>query len=90
MVQAQYESSRWQMLFKLGVMPAALLKRHSNAGGFLLNLRNFKEHLFLQNTSTLVAASGSKPCKLIKAYTEILCCWEGNDLGYCFYIRDRD
>ena len=31
--------------------PATYLKRDSNAGAFLRNLRNFLEHLFLQNTS---------------------------------------
>ena len=31
--------------------PATLLKRDSNTGVFLWNLRNSKEHLFLQNTS---------------------------------------
>ena len=29
---------------------------------------------FLQNTSTLMAASGSKQCKAMKTYTESLCC----------------
>ena len=32
-------------------MPATLLKRDSNIDVFLWNLRNFSEHLFLQNTS---------------------------------------
>ena len=37
----------------------------------------FKKSLrtpFLQNTSTLVAASGSKQCKPMKTYTESLSC----------------
>ena len=32
-------------------MPATLLKRDFNTGVFAQNLRNFLEHLFLQNTS---------------------------------------
>ena len=35
---------------------------------------------FLQNTSTLMAASGNKQCKPMKTYTEILCCRERNDI----------
>ena len=35
---------------------------------------------FLQNTSTLMAASGSKQCKPMKTYTESLCCRERNDI----------
>ena len=31
---------------------------------------------FLQNTSTLMAASGSKQCKPMKTYTESLSCWK--------------
>ena len=31
---------------------------------------------FLQNTSTLMAATGSKQCKPMKTHTESLCCWE--------------
>ena len=34
--------------------------------------------LFLQNTSTLMAASDSKQCKPMKTYTESLCCQERN------------
>ena len=34
---------------------------------------------FLQNTSALVAASGSKQCKPMKTYTESLC-WERSDI----------
>ena len=33
---------------------------------------------FLSNTSTLMAASGSKQCKPMKTYTESLCCQERN------------
>ena len=35
---------------------------------------------FLQNTFTLMAASGSKQCKLMKTYAENLCCRERNDI----------
>ena len=35
---------------------------------------------FLSNTSTLMAASGSKQCKPMKTYTESLCCRERNDI----------
>ena len=35
---------------------------------------------FLQNTSTLMAASGSKQCKPMKTYTESLCCRERNNI----------
>ena len=47
-VRVQYKSSRWQMFFKIGVRPANLLRRDSNTGSFLLNLRNFLKHLFLR------------------------------------------
>ena len=40
----------------------------------------FKNTFFLQNTSTLMAASGSKQCKPMKTYTESLCCRERNDI----------
>ena len=42
------------------VKPATLLKKDIVV--LLRNLRNLYEHLFLQNTSTLMAASGSKQC----------------------------
>ena len=35
---------------------------------------------FLWNTSSLVAASGSKQCKPMKTYTESLCCRERNNI----------
>ena len=54
------------MFFKIGVRPETLLKRDSSTGVFLPNLRNLLEHLFLQNTSTLMAASCSKQCKPMK------------------------
>ena len=57
------------MFFKIGVRPETLLKKDSNTGFFLRNLRNLKEHLFLQNTSTLMAASRTKQCKPMKTYT---------------------
>ena len=34
----------------------------------------FKNTFFLQNTSTLMIASGSKQCKPMKTYTESLYC----------------
>ena len=34
----------------------------------------------LQNTSTLMATSGSKQCKTMKTYTESSCCRERNDI----------
>ena len=34
----------------------------------------FKNTFFYKNTSTLVAAFGSKQCKPMKIYTENLCC----------------
>ena len=40
---------------------------------------------FLQNTSTLVAASGSKQCKPMKIYTESLCCRERNDISERYF-----
>ena len=40
-VRLQYKSSRWQIFFRIGVRPANLIKRDSNTGGFLSNLRNF-------------------------------------------------
>ena len=43
--------------------------------------------LFLQNTSTLVAASGSKQCKPMKTYTERLCCRERNDIPGYFKVK---
>ena len=59
------------MFFNIAVRLATLFKRNSNTGVFLRNLQNFLKHLFLQNTSTLVAASGSKLCKPMKIYTEV-------------------
>ena len=41
-----------------------------------MKLTKFLRTPFLQNISTLVAASGSKQCKPMKAYTENLCCRE--------------
>ena len=54
----------------LGVRPAALLKRDSNTIVFLWNLRNFQEHLFLQD----ISAGCSCSCLqfLICAYLLIL------------------
>ena len=67
--KVQCKSSRWQMFFKIGVKPATLLKRDSNTGVFL------RKPLFLQNTSTLIAASGSKQCcKPMNTYTKSLSC----------------
>ena len=36
--------------------------------------KSLRAHLFLQNTSTLMAASGSKHCKTMKTYTESFSC----------------
>ena len=47
---------------------------------FPMKFTKFLRKLFLQNTSTLVAASGSKQCKPMKTYTERLCCRERNDI----------
>ena len=74
MAQVQCKSSRWQMFFKIAVRPETLLKKESNKGVFLQNLLNIYERLFLQNTSTLIAASRSKQCKPMKTYTESLSC----------------
>ena len=41
---------------------------------------------FLQNTSTLMAASGSKQCKPMKTYTESLCCQERNDIPEQYFL----
>ena len=40
---------------------------------------------FLQNTSIMMAASGSKQCKPMKTYTESLCCQERNDIPERFF-----
>ena len=40
---------------------------------------------FLQTTSTLMAASGSKQCKPMKTYTESSCCRERNDIPERYY-----
>ena len=40
---------------------------------------------FLQNTSTLKTASGSKQCKPMKTYTESLCCRERNDISERYF-----
>ena len=74
MTRVQCKSSRWQMFFKIGIRPATFLRRHSNTGVFLWNLRNLEEHLILQNNSTLMATSGSKQCKPLKTYNESLSC----------------
>ena len=66
-MRVQCKSSCWQMFFKIGVRPETLLKR--------LQHRCFPFSTpFLQNTSTLIAASGSKQCKPMKIYTERLSC----------------
>ena len=41
---------------------------------FPMKFTKFLRTLFLQNTSTLVAGSGSKKCKTMKTYTKSLCC----------------
>ena len=64
---------------KIGVWPATSLKRDSNTDVFLWNLWNFLQHHFLKNISTPVTASGSKQCKAMKTYAEILCCQERNN-----------
>ena len=45
-MRVQCKSSHWQMFFKIGVRPATLLKRDSNTGVFLWNLRIIKSTLF--------------------------------------------
>ena len=50
---------------------------------FPMKFTKFLRTLFLQNISTLVAASGSKLCKPMKTYTERLYCRERN------YIPER-
>ena len=52
------------MFFKIGIRPATLLKR-------VFSCEIYK---IFKNTSTLVAATGSKQYKTIKTYTESLCC----------------
>ena len=47
---------------------------------FLMKFTKSLRTPFLQNTSTLMTASGSKQCKPMKTYTESLCCREGNDI----------
>ena len=73
------KSSGWQMFFKVGVRPATLLKR-LQPRCFPMKFMKFLKTPFLHNTSTLVAASGTKQCKPVKTYTERLCCRERNDV----------
>ena len=47
---------------------------------FPIKFTKFLRTLFLQNTSTPVAASGSKQSKPMKTYSESLCCREKNDI----------
>ena len=68
------------MFFKISVRPETVLKRDSNTGVFLQNLRNLQEHIFLQNTTTLMAASGSKQCKPMKTHTEVYPAENRNDI----------
>ena len=75
----QYKSSLRQKFFKIGVRPATLLKRDSNQV-FWYEIYEIFKNTFLQNTSTLVAASSSKQCQPMKTYTESLCCRERNDM----------
>ena len=49
-----------------------LLKRDSNTAVYLWNLQKFQERLLLEKTYTLLAASGSKQCNLMKTYTEFM------------------
>ena len=57
------------MFFKIGARLETLLKRDSNTGVILRNLRILQEHLFLQSASTLMAASNSKQCEPKKTHT---------------------
>ena len=50
--------------------PATLLKRDSNTGVFLWILRNFEEHLFLQNTASFFH---SRSHSSINYTTDVLC-----------------
>ena len=70
------------MFFKMGVLEnstnfrklQASLKRDSNTGVYLWNLRNFWEHLFLQNTfgGCLSCLTGSLNTSVHKAKSDLL------------------
>ena len=49
------------------------IKKRLQHRGFPMKFTKYFRTPFLQNTSTLMAASGSKHCKPMKTYTESLC-----------------
>ena len=67
-VRVQCKSSRWQMLFKIGVRPETLLQKNPTQVLSYEICEIFKNTFFLQNTSTLMAASHSKHFNPIKKY----------------------
>ena len=55
------------------------MKKRLEHSFFSMRFTKYLRTLFLQNTSTLMAAFGSKQCKPMKTYTASLCCRERND-----------
>ena len=70
-------------LIKLRALPATLLKKDSNKGAFLSNLRNSREHIFLHKTPR-VAASVTTRGPLYSSEVE---CTELDDLFLDIYGR---
>ena len=56
------------------------IKKGLQHRSFPMKFMKFLRTPFLENTSTLVATSGSKQCKPEKTYTKNLCCQERNDI----------
>ena len=59
--------------------PCNFIKKRLQHRCFPMKFTKFLRTPFLQNTSTLVAASGCKQCKPMKTYTESLSCQGRND-----------
>ena len=70
---------------------ADVLQNRCQAPNFIKRLRHRHFPMkslrtsFLQNTSTLMTASGSKQCKPMQTYTESLCCRKRNDIPEWYF-----
>ena len=63
-----------------GCQACKFIKKRLQHRWFPVKFTGFLRTPFLTNTSTPVAASGSKQCKQTKTYAESLSCRESNDI----------